>query len=309
MLCGRPQTNLADNELCGLAASGQGTYTTEGIKAIAYALRDNASLTECSLRNNRLGAEGWTIIFDALRNSSSSRITTWDLSHEHVGPEIVRPLANYISESRSLTTINLSNNSLVWRFDGWSCDVKGLGCLKGGPRRWSCLRGCNWDACDVCHLSGHWHRHELELIDAFAGVKHLVDALRVNHGALTSVSLLGNKFDDDTAALLLKLKGEKPTLITLCGLKPDQTEASFLHTGLGPADAKLLAPEIAVHTALRSLDLSGNKLGPEGAKALAPGLVSCSLHWVNVRLNLLSVAAKEQLRASAPDREGFELLL
>ena len=38
--------NLADNELCGLNQYGQGTYTSEGIKAIADALKGNASLTQ-----------------------------------------------------------------------------------------------------------------------------------------------------------------------------------------------------------------------------------------------------------------------
>ena len=47
--------------------------------------------------------------------------------------------------------------------------------------------------------------------------------------------------------MLLKLKKEKPQLITLCGLKPGQTYVDFSEQSLGPADAKLLAPEIAVH--------------------------------------------------------------
>ena len=134
-----------------------------------------------------------------------------------------------------------------------------------------------------------------------AGVKRLADALHANCGSLTSVSLLGNQLDEETSTMLLRLKEETPTLSTLCGLKPDQAAVSFLHRGFGPADAMLLAPEIAVHTSLTSIDLSGNKLGPKGAKALAPALASISLMWVNVRLNLLNVAAKDLLRASAPD--------
>ena len=62
--------------------------------------------------------------------------------------------------------------------------------------------------------------------------------------SLTSVGLLGNKFDDETATLLLKIKDEKPALLTLCGLKPDQTKANFRGWTLGPPDPKLLAPEI-----------------------------------------------------------------
>ena len=51
--------------------------------------------------------------------------------------------------------------------EGWFCDVKGPGCLNGGPRRWHCSNDCDWDACDVCHLAQHGHQHELELIDEF----------------------------------------------------------------------------------------------------------------------------------------------
>ena len=43
MLC--TQLNLASNQLCGLNWKGEGTYTIEGIKAIAHALSVTASLT------------------------------------------------------------------------------------------------------------------------------------------------------------------------------------------------------------------------------------------------------------------------
>ena len=81
------------------------------------------------------------------------------------------------------------------------------------------------------------------------GITALSEALKVT-GSMTSVSLLANRFDDETVAMLLKLKEEKPTLTTLCGLKPDQTDANFLGWGLTQQDAKLLAPEILVHASL-----------------------------------------------------------
>ena len=86
--------------------------------------------------------------------------------------------------------------------------------------------------------------------------------------SLTSVSLLANRFDDETVAMLLKLKEEKPTLTTLCGLKPNQTEADFEYWGLTPQDAKLLAPEIAVHSGLTKLDLSYNNLSAKAKKII-----------------------------------------
>ena len=78
----------------------------------------------------------------------------------------------------------------------------------------------------------------------------LSEALKVTPSSVTSVSLLANRFDDETVTMLLKLKEEKPTLTTLCGLKPDQADANFYRWRLTPQDAKLLAPEILVHASV-----------------------------------------------------------
>ena len=45
------QVNLSSNELCGLNWKWQGTYTIEGISALANALSVNTSLTQvCQIR-------------------------------------------------------------------------------------------------------------------------------------------------------------------------------------------------------------------------------------------------------------------
>ena len=99
------QLDLSNNLLCGLDVWGEGTYTAEGITAIADALKVTASVTMCDLRNNKLGVEGWTIVFNTLRDSTTSKITTWNLSGEQLGPGIAKPLANYISVTASLTEV------------------------------------------------------------------------------------------------------------------------------------------------------------------------------------------------------------
>ena len=76
-----------------------------GAKALAAFCAVSPSLTECKLRSNNLRVEGWTIIFNALRDSPSSKITTWDLYNEGLGPEIAKALAEYISVSGSLTKL------------------------------------------------------------------------------------------------------------------------------------------------------------------------------------------------------------
>ena len=70
---------------------------------IAVLISDNASVTSIDLRGNTLGVQGWTTIFNTLFDSPASRISTWDLSGEGLGPEIAEPLASYISVTPSLT--------------------------------------------------------------------------------------------------------------------------------------------------------------------------------------------------------------
>ena len=105
------------------------------------------------------------------------------------------------------------------------------------------------------------------------GAKHVADMLR-GHGALTSVSLPGNKFDVETASMLLKVKEEKPNLRTLCGLTHEETELNYVGQGLGPGDAILLAAEMPNMGSLMSINLSNNiPYGSDQGPAFAQALV------------------------------------
>ena len=80
----------------------------------------------------------------------------------------------------------------------------------------------------------------------------MAPALRVN-GSLTSVNVLSNKLDVQSASLLLKVKAEKPNLRTLCGLTHEETQLNFNNILCGPGDALLLAPEISVMGSITSV--------------------------------------------------------
>jgi Ran GTPase-activating protein (RanGAP) involved in mRNA processing and transport len=99
----------------------------------------------------------------------------------------------------------------------------------------------------------------------------IAEALTSN-GSLTSVSLLGNQFDDETVNMLLKLKEEKPNLTTLCGLTHKETKLNYCKQRFGPADAMLLAPEISVMASLTECDLRDNGLKEEGWCAIFDAL-------------------------------------
>ena len=88
---------------------------------------------------------------------------------------------------------------------------------------------------------------------------------------MTSVNLLRNDIGE-AAADVVRAAEQHGKIQTLCGIKPDQKAASFTTRGLKAADAVLLAYDIKVNAPLKTLDLWGNNIGVEGAKAIAAAL-------------------------------------
>ena len=87
----------------------------------------------------------------------------------------------------------------------------------------------------------------------------LADLLKVS-SPLTSVNLLRNDIGDGAAAVIAAAE-QNGKIKTLCGIKPDQTEANFSQWGLKPADAQLLAFDLKFSSPLVSVNLLKNDLG------------------------------------------------
>ena len=96
-------------------------------------------------------------------------------------------------------------------------------------------------------------------IGGLAGAKHVADMLCAN-ASVTSVNVLSNGLNVESADLLLTVKAEKPNLRTLCGLTHEETELNLMGKGLGVGDAKLLAPEILVMGSVTLVSLLANQL-------------------------------------------------
>jgi hypothetical protein len=115
--------DLRGNKLCGIWTdrwgSQQGTYTAEGIIAIADALRVNGALTSVDLWGNRLGDEGWGAIFAAICGNTDSKIMSMDASCENIGPAGVKLIAEALRTcvTGALTSINLRGKELG--DEGW----------------------------------------------------------------------------------------------------------------------------------------------------------------------------------------------
>ena len=154
-ICGSKRCKITSVDVSALCNDlGQGTYTTEGITAIADALRVNGSLTVTNLLKNELDAESAKMLAEVAKQKGISLCgirrdqTTADFSKQSFKPPDAILLASDLSQdivTGGLTTIDLSENQL--------CGVDILG-------------------------RGHHYTTE--------GITAIADALRVN-GALTKI--------------------------------------------------------------------------------------------------------------------------
>ena len=84
----------------------------EGAKAIAALCAVCASVTKILVSSNRLGAEGATILCDALRESKVTNVQELDLSDNNIGRDGAKAIAALCSVTASVTKILVRRNKL-----------------------------------------------------------------------------------------------------------------------------------------------------------------------------------------------------
>ena len=89
---------------------------------------------------------------------------------------------------------------------------------------------------------------------------------------MVTVNVMGNKIGKEQLSKLREMMQAHPTLVSLCGIADDATEANLSGLGMDADDAVVLADELPAKGALTSLDLSWNELGAEGAKHVAEAI-------------------------------------
>jgi Ran GTPase-activating protein (RanGAP) involved in mRNA processing and transport len=121
MHCFLPQLYICQDQLCGLSnISGKGTYTVEGITAIADALRVTPWLTSLSLRRNTIGDEGAAVIARSLKESKVSKLSSLDLNACGIRLAGAKELAAYLAVAASLTSCDVRWNNISGDGDGAS---------------------------------------------------------------------------------------------------------------------------------------------------------------------------------------------
>lgn len=101
--------NLAENQVSGVSSDGKGNFSTDAIVAIAGALR-GASVTALNLRGNRLGTVGGEILSQGLCGSRSLRLVS--LADCNVSVEGGKALAAALHANPALTYMSIANNPL-----------------------------------------------------------------------------------------------------------------------------------------------------------------------------------------------------
>ena len=112
------QLNLSNNQLCGLDRWGGGTFTAEGITALAESLKVTASLTECNVRDNQLDSESATLLSKVAREKCVMLFgikhdqTEVDFRSQGLSPVDAILIASDLSVSPSLTELNIDGNEI-----------------------------------------------------------------------------------------------------------------------------------------------------------------------------------------------------
>jgi Ran GTPase-activating protein (RanGAP) involved in mRNA processing and transport len=108
--------DLSSNQLCGLDYRDRGTYTAEGITAIADALRVNGALTKLSLAQNQLKEEGTKAVCEALEQNTTLKeldISGIGYGNRNIGRTVgVKHVAKMLGVNGALTVVNLLGNHL-----------------------------------------------------------------------------------------------------------------------------------------------------------------------------------------------------
>jgi hypothetical protein len=242
--------DLSSNWLCGLEDYGRGTYTAEGITAIADALRVNGRLTKISLANNRLGEEGTKAICEALGQNKMLKeldisgeqdygsniggtagvkhvtkmlgvnggLTKISLARNHLEEEGTKAICEALEQNTTLKELDISGGT----YDG---DMVPEGNIGGsaGAKHVAKMLGVNGS---LTKINVSWNSFGPK------GAKVFADALRVN-GALTSVELMGNKLGD---------KGWGAIFAAICGSKDSKIMSlDAFSENISPAGGKLIA--------------------------------------------------------------------
>ena len=269
------EISLSNRHLCGVDCFGEPpqAYSVSVLPALAALIDRTASLTALDLSRNRLGDAGALLVAAAIE--AHPRLRCVNLAANAIGCEGSRALAGALLRSGSVTTANLLRN----HWDEESAAALAAVAAQRAGLRSLCGLGLSEQTLTLEHEG-------LEPRDA-----QLLAADCRSHGSLTALHLYDNRLGAAGVGVLAAAVAASGTVSmldlssNLIGGADDPARLVFVPCATGTA---ALAAALAGATALRSLVLYDNALGPKGGALLAAALRrESSLTLLDLRLNQL----------------------
>ena len=267
------EISLSNRQLCGVDRFGEPleAYSVSALPALAALIGRTASLTALDLSRNRLGDAGALVVAAAIE--AHCRLRRVNLAANAIGCEGCRALAGALLRSGSVTSANLLRN----HWDEASAAALVAVAARAG------LSLCGLGLTEQTLALEH---EGLEPQDA-----HLLASDYRSHGSLTALHLYDNRLGAAGVGVLAAAMAASGTVSlldlssNLLGGADDPVRLVFVPCAVGTA---ALAAALAGATALRSLILYDNALGPKGGALLAAALRrESSLTLLDLRLNQL----------------------
>ena len=244
-----------------------GTYSAEGITAIANAICVNRSLTCVDLSRNIFGPEGARSIAEAIRVNSS--LTSLDLTCNQIGSEGASALGEALKVNSSLLRVDVRGNIIAG--DGAAqLSAAVLGNLKIEMFNEIPIKEMRADSFKELNITGKGIGDEgimvvAGLLPAMASLTSL--RLRYNHLGPEGANALAPALAANSSLTSLDLDGNQ-----LCGMNDNA------QTGLHPSGTYIakgiaaIADALRINGSLTKLSLASNMLGEDGTKSICEAL-------------------------------------
>eukprot|EP00808_Paulinella_micropora_P020740 g14005.t1 len=293
----------------------------EGAKQIANALEANKVLQTLNIARNNIGDQGAAAFADALKVNTS--LTQLCLHNNGIDDAGVTTIAKALQDHPSITSVDLRWNKLSVASGSALAAV-----AKQNPRiREMCgipLDSLRENKTTKLDLS---FRYKLgpagaalvaDFVKANQSLEKLclwyneilpegaeaIAAVVEDHPSVTSVDLRNNDLSVASGSALAAVAKKNPRVREMCGIPLDllrenkTTELDLSDKSLESAEAVILAEFLKLNKSLKALSLAKNKIGQEGASAIAAVLEDHpSVTSVDLRNNDLSVASGSTLAA------------
>ena len=253
---------------------------SDGVKALADSLKYCTNLEILYLKNNDIGADGAFALATCLKQCPN--LQTLDLDNNKIGTDGARAFADCLKRCTNLHALQLFNNSI-----GTGGAQALADCLSHCTNLKNLILGNNSIGTDGAKafadcLSSCTNLRILSLGNNSIhtdGVKALADSLKYCTN-LQILSLENNDIAADGAFALATCLKQCPNLQTL------DLDNNSIGTSTDGARALADCLSHGHFTELRALYLSNNSIGPDGVKALAEGLKSCTnLEKISLKSN------------------------